>query len=264
MNCAEAQNLLDAYLDQQLDAANSLRIEQHLKGCMYCAREFQEMQNLKQLIQDNIEPYSAPDELQINILNKLTDTQKIESDTNCHQHKILKYGLSFAASLLIAFFLGLSFYQHNQEERLVNDILAEHTRAINANRYADISSSQADTIISWFTNKLNYSPRVFNFSDYGFKLTGGRLDSVQDQNIATVSYQIDHSLINVYTWPSPDIDDAVQESHDKHGYNILYWCQNNMNYWIISNTDSQHVKKLAELIKHKLDEHAIKVQETDP
>jgi anti-sigma factor RsiW len=46
MKCEEVQSLHGPYLDSELDAKNSLEIEQHLKACPVCARLFAEAQKL--------------------------------------------------------------------------------------------------------------------------------------------------------------------------------------------------------------------------
>jgi anti-sigma factor RsiW len=46
MKCEEVQTLHGPYLDSELDAKNSLEIEQHLKTCPGCARRFAEAEKL--------------------------------------------------------------------------------------------------------------------------------------------------------------------------------------------------------------------------
>ena len=252
MNCDETKKFLHAYLDKQLDTVNSVSVEQHLKGCAACDEEYLELVELQTLVNTNLKPYSAPDNLHAKILSNLTSEATTAHVIDNPKSSVWKYGFSFAASLVIGFALVFNFIDHHNEEKLIDDMLAGHIRAITAKRYTDIQSSKIETIIPWFTSKLDYSPKIFNFSGQGFKLIGGRLDSFQNQNIAAVSYQIDHSLINVYTWPSPEIDDAVQESHNKQGYHLVYWCKNNMNYWIVSDGDNKHIIQLATLIQDNL------------
>jgi anti-sigma factor RsiW len=253
MNCADAKNLLHAYLDKQLDAANSLQFEQHIKTCPHCNSEYQGYLQLQHTIQNNIKPYAAPEHLLPLILNKISDEPPNHASTGFDKIRIFKYGSALAASLLIAFFAIFQIFEHSQEDKLIDEILLGHIKAIKTDRFTDIKSSETQRITTWFTGKLDYAPKVFSFPKQGFKLAGGRLDVLHDQHIAAVTYKIDHSLIDVYTWPSPDVDDADQETHDKQGYHILYWCHNHMNYWIVSNSNSKQVNQLAKLIQQQLD-----------
>ena len=62
MKCEEVQTLHGPYLDSELDAKNSLEVEQHLKMCPDCARRFAEAEKLDaRLMADlNRGPRTAP------------------------------------------------------------------------------------------------------------------------------------------------------------------------------------------------------------
>ena len=46
MTCAETRNLLNAYVDGELDLIHSLEIEEHLRGCAACSQVYQNQQVL--------------------------------------------------------------------------------------------------------------------------------------------------------------------------------------------------------------------------
>ena len=50
MTCVEAEPLLGASLDGELDAQAALRIEQHLSGCASCSAQYRKMELLRQEI----------------------------------------------------------------------------------------------------------------------------------------------------------------------------------------------------------------------
>ena len=256
MNCAEASKLLNAYLDQQLDAAHTDNIEQHIEHCPHCKSSCQELISLKHTLKSFITFHPAPDSLKSRIAKSLgveTSTHKTDDKIKRGDRSTrVKLVTAFAASLLIGFIVIMNYQQHHDDEAFISEVLSSHIRAISGNHHADVNSSETSIIIPWFSRKLDFSPKIFNFSEQGFELTGGRLDSFQQQTIAAVSYKTDRALINVYTWPSPDVDDAPQEAHNKRGYYLLYWCQNNMNYWIVSDGDSQQVDQLARMIQARL------------
>ena len=39
MNCRDAQNLIDGYLDDELDLVSNLEIEDHIQDCVLCAQD---------------------------------------------------------------------------------------------------------------------------------------------------------------------------------------------------------------------------------
>jgi len=253
MNCNDAINLLHAYLDKQLDVNNSIDIEHHLSACPNCQQAYSENEKNIQRINEKLPYYTAPDDLRKKIISQYSTSPACSTKINPNLFKF-KYGLSFAASLLIGFILAFSYFQFDNDHQLISAVLSSHISALTANHPTDIEINNAEDLTPWFATRLNYSPKVFDFNKQGYTLTGGRLDSLNSQNIAAITYQYKHKLINVYTWPSPDIDDAEQEFHKKQGYNIIYWCKHNMNYWIVSDGNNENITELANLIQQRLKE----------
>ena len=54
MDCPNAQNLLDAYLDGELDALRSSEIADHLHGCAGCAQSLEERQTIRSRLKSAI------------------------------------------------------------------------------------------------------------------------------------------------------------------------------------------------------------------
>jgi anti-sigma factor RsiW len=50
MKCAEARELLSAYLDRTLSASECAELEEHLRLCPGCARELEELRQTVALI----------------------------------------------------------------------------------------------------------------------------------------------------------------------------------------------------------------------
>ncbi len=252
MNCDEAKPLLNAYLDRQLDAANTLAIEKHLSRCPGCQAIYDEQITLRQSIRDALTYHHAPQGLHNNIMSQLSADGEVVGTKAGWKLPYLKTGLSFAASLLLGYVIVTTYFHHRTEEVLIDAILSSHINALSANRLTDVQGSNAGALIPWLNSKLDYSPKVYNFTEQGFDLLGARLDTLPRQRVASLTYQHEHHLVNVYTWPSPDVDDAEVETHYKQGYNLIYWCQNKMNYWVVSDMDQQELQAFSQEIQRHL------------
>jgi len=248
MNCTDAKQLIHPYLDKELDAANATQVEQHLRNCGPCQHELNELRELGSLIKDQLPRKKAPDSLRTSILAGLEKEQLVKVvNPSILRLSWLPKSIALAASVLLAVFAVVSFNQHQSETALIENMLSGHVSAISAERLTDISSHDIAKLAPWFTSRLDYSPRIYDFNRDGFELLGGRLDTLQNQRIASVTYLHQDHVVNLYTWPSPDVDDAEQEMHSLQGYHLLYWCQNKMNYWIVSDMDAKGLKQLAAL-----------------
>src|SRR5437870_2284018 len=67
MDCAKAQNLIDAYHDRELDAAAVLDFESHLSHCATCRQQLADLQHLQKLAQAKPRRFHAPPELKVQI-----------------------------------------------------------------------------------------------------------------------------------------------------------------------------------------------------
>ena len=64
MDCSEAQSLLSAYLDHELDLIRSLEVEKHLKDCVVCSENYKAHQSVSKVIADAQFYHKAPVSLQ--------------------------------------------------------------------------------------------------------------------------------------------------------------------------------------------------------
>ena len=73
MNCEEATNLMDGYLDGELDPITSQTIEQHLRECPKCDQAYKIHGSLIRVIGNATPYYKAPAELRERIQSSLQD-----------------------------------------------------------------------------------------------------------------------------------------------------------------------------------------------
>ena len=63
MNCEEIKNLMDAYLDAELDPVTSQKVEQHLRDCRKCEQAYEVETAMAHAISQAVPYYKAPLEL---------------------------------------------------------------------------------------------------------------------------------------------------------------------------------------------------------
>ena len=73
MNCEEIADLMDGYLDGELDALTSQKIEQHLRDCNKCEEGFEADTALAHAITQSAPYYKATAELRQRIQSSLRD-----------------------------------------------------------------------------------------------------------------------------------------------------------------------------------------------
>ena len=63
MSCVEMQNLIQGYSDGELDLINNLRMEEHLKDCPSCERDYENLRTLRSSINRSDLYFNAPADL---------------------------------------------------------------------------------------------------------------------------------------------------------------------------------------------------------
>src|SRR5215467_13271207 len=63
MNCKETRDLLNAYVDGELDSAGSLAVETHMRGCTSCLGEVESLHRLASAIESGSLRFKAPGRL---------------------------------------------------------------------------------------------------------------------------------------------------------------------------------------------------------
>ena len=71
MNCEEAINLMDGYLDGELDPVTNQEIERHLRNCGKCEQAYEAQRALVRAIGSSALYYKAPQELRDRIRSSL-------------------------------------------------------------------------------------------------------------------------------------------------------------------------------------------------
>jgi hypothetical protein len=74
MNCQKIKKLLNPYIDQALDTNTAQQVNEHLKYCPACRKEYLELNNIISTV-NSLSPQSAPENLTENIMVKISQKE---------------------------------------------------------------------------------------------------------------------------------------------------------------------------------------------
>ncbi len=229
---AEDANLLvHAYVDGELDPAHALEVERQLALDPALAAERARVEGLQRLIRARLPRRPAPQGL----------TRRIEAAIGVPQAARWASHPSWralAASVVLAAFLasGSTWFalRPGPTATVADMVVANHLRALMAPQPIDVASSDQHTVKPWFDGRIPESPRVVDLSQQGFPLVGGRIDVIGRVPVPTLVYRRRQHLISLSSVPScaPAILQAIPRAIA--GYNIESWTDGSLTYWAVS------------------------------
>jgi anti-sigma factor RsiW len=252
MNCEDAQNLVDGYVDGELDMVRTLEIEEHLRGCALCSQGYQDRQILHDGIKAHSGYFKAPADLQTRIQLSLRKAAKAESPSRRLPWQWLKVAAPMAAAAIVVLMLVPFLRSPRVEDTLTRELISSHVRSLMANHLADVSSSDKHTVKPWFNGKLDFSPPVENLVEQGFPLVGGRLDYLDNRPVAALVYQRKKHFINVFIWPSTQSSEIGTKPVTLQGYRLFQWARSGMTFWAVSDLEESELQEFVRLLQKQV------------
>jgi anti-sigma factor RsiW len=248
MNCDEARQLLDAYVDGELDSTRKIPVETHLGGCPYCQKAAAQIANFSSLLRTEMEVYKAPLQLRSKIRTSLRKQPEPRFAWFFGSGRRLVYG---ALVLVLGFaFAWPTLFPHKSQD-LIAEAISNHARSLMVSHLVDYRSSDQQTVRPWFDSRLDYSPPVVDLEQAGYTLVGGRVDILEKRPVAAIVYQREKQIINIFVWPAKaqKIDIDVRS---EGGYQFCGWNQAGLNYLCISAMNGDDLEKFEDQFREHL------------
>lgn len=205
MKCEEATALVAAHADSEIDRFRGHSLRKHLQGCAECAAEYNAIVELRNRLRSEVPYYRAPPALQERVVAAL-DAAQARNDARPRRSGE-RWGwlgagaLAGCAATLCAWVIGTTVIEGVANEDLAVEATTAHVRATLGNHLIEVASSDQHTVKPWLSARLDYSPPVPDLAQEGFVLTGGRLDYLAGQHVATLVYRYRQHNIDVFVRP---------------------------------------------------------------
>lgn len=243
MNCHEAEQLLNPYLDGELDLVTAVRMEEHIAGCANCGREYRALQDLHREIAEADLQFSP----KAGFARRVAAAQRRAAPRFPWWRHPATLALATAAVLILMAIPARLLRTGAAEDR---EVLDNHLRSLMASHLVDVPSSDHHTVKPWFQGRLSFSPNVPDLSAEGFELTGGRLEMVRRAPAAAIVYKRRNHVISLFVAPANQADSAPK-AQSNEGYNLVAWIKGGLSYWAVSDLNAGELMRFAELARSR-------------
>jgi anti-sigma factor RsiW len=240
------RELLHAYVDGELDLANTRETERHLQSCADCRGTERAIRELLGALTIDAPAYRAPAHLRKRVRAAL------RQEARSTQQPFSPWLMFASGAALAAVLVAAVLFQTMRTARsntIVDQIVANHVRSLLAAHLVDVTSSDQHTVKPWFDGKTDFAPVVRDLSANGFPLVGGRLDYLDGKTLAALVYQRNKHPINLFITPAQTNRNFSPAVTTRRGYNVLSWENNGMNYWAVSDLNATELREFADLFE---------------
>jgi anti-sigma factor RsiW len=268
--CPDKILLLHGFVDGELDAANSLAFEAHLKTCRGCAEELARTEELRAMLGTHDLRYAAPAALRDRIERAIEESLPADVAERALDRpmpgRVISHWASFAGGAIAASVAGLLFLTMTPDmanmgsvgssaaaaPSLQEQIVAGHVRSLQAAHLTDVLSNAKHVVKPWFNGKIDFSPPVPDLAPDGFPLAGGRLDYLGGRAVAAIVYHRRLHPINLFVRPvvpgsAPVPPSAVEEE----GYHLVRWTAGGFEYFAISDLNMKELQEFRTLFEQR-------------
>jgi len=243
MTCDEAEILLHALIDGELDASHAREVETHVAQCPRCAAALAAYRQMNQAIASADLRYTAPQSLRLRLEAALP---KAAPPAPSRRAVLRGFALGSGVSAIAASALFAIVLRNDDQDRINSEIVSAHLRSLQAGHLTDVLSTDQHTVKPWFNGRLDVAPPVIDLTAQGFTLIGGRLDYVDARPIGAVVYKRRAHVINLFVAQTASMAHRAPRTETIQGYNIRSWSERGLNFWAISDIGADELAEFTD------------------
>lgn len=242
--CGATSMLVQAELDGELDAAETVRLSAHLETCASCTALRAELAALSARLRGGVTRHAAPASLRAAFPVQVPQARRPVRSTWSH-------AVSFAGGMAVAAAAVLAVLPAHGD--LTGEIVSAHIRALQPGHLVDVESTDQHTVKPWFDGRLDFAPMVRDLAPQGFPLAGARLDYLAGRPVAALVYRRRLHVIDVFVWPPGRADDRAGgragSDGTVQGYRVVAWVQDGMSYQAVSDLNGAELAEFVQLLR---------------
>lgn len=247
MSCLRTRQMLDAWLDGELDAGTSAALAGHAAGCPDCRALRGERERLRADLR-TAQRHAAPAALKAAIAARVRQARPPAARAPrvvTWWQALALAGATGALAVLVTVSVLPGPVRDVVQAPLREQLVARHAASLASGRLVDVGSSDRHMVKPWFQGRVDFAPPVRDLSSLGFAIEGARLEQVAGQPAVAVVYRIRKHPINLFVWRGADAADPALEIATVRGFSVASWSAGGLNHAAVSDTDTGEMERFA-------------------
>jgi anti-sigma factor RsiW len=244
MNCEICQEKIDAFVDDELSAADARAFEDHLCACGACSSETWSRQRMKRDTRAAAKFYTPDPAFERAVHRRIAARR-------AHWN----WWPAFAGALavaLIAFAMSIAWQHQSEQDKIVAQLVDQHSSALASSNPVDVVSDDRHNVKPWFAGRVPFSVDIPELAGTQFDLIGGSVSYVQQAPAAHLLFGVRKHRISVFIFRETPQTAALGE-HDtpskRMSFQVETWTEDGLRYFAVSDVNGEDVRQLCALLK---------------
>ncbi|HXB19371.1 MAG TPA: zf-HC2 domain-containing protein [Steroidobacteraceae bacterium] len=248
MQCAETLRVQAAF-DGELDAVSAAAVERHAEHCPECRALRGHLERTQVRIRRDLDYGQASPELRARVARMLDaeDAAARRAQRPAWRARPFWLGSVAGAGAALAASVAVVLLAPLLSTRLPDELVAAHLRSLRPGQLTAVISTDRHTVKPWFAGRADVSPVVADFDAQGYRLIGGRADSLDRQRMAVLVYEHGAHVINVFAFAPPR--GVLPAELSRRGYHISCWRGGDLGYCAVSDAGWEELTALRQLLE---------------
>ena len=263
--CSDVQDLLDAYIDNELSSSEAAAVQRHVESCHTCSAHLKELEELKRALREAPRPQVSL-QLRERVVQGIRQEKRspISLLLRGRPHGLIAAGL--AAAALVAGVILWSGGLFKAQEPMYASILADHRRSLSSTAKTDMMTSDRQALWSWLNEHTSFLLPPSLVARIKLGLLGGRFMKMDGEEAASIQYSWKGGRVSLIAMDSHDPMPASSRKRmfkgralfiDTYkGYNVLMWHEGGLLVCAVTALDS---KEIMDMLFEDISEGPLKV-----
>lgn len=198
--CDTVVKLIHAYLDRELDVADSLWVQTHLEECPHCRRLYQDEKAFQELMHAELPRPPAPAGVRQHIVDLLS------REATARRRMRRRWAAAVAPAVLVAVAIVVAFLvaPRSSVPKLVHVAVSEHERYLSDPASLAITTSDPHVVRQWLSTRLPSRSALPLAAIPEGRLLGATI-AQRDRQTAYLAYRFRNETVSLLVGPPAEM-----------------------------------------------------------